>query len=722
MTNQPSSAQPVSSLRRVFTHTAVVCLLLTTITLAAYWPVTRAGFINYDDNEYVTQNPHVRAGLNWKGVAWALTANHASNWHPLTWWSHMVDVSLFGKGPTAPHCINLLFHLCNSILLFLFLRMVTARYWRSALVAALFALHPLHVESVAWVSERKDVLSTFFWMLTLLTYGKYAANPEAPGLKPKAYYLLSLALFILGLMSKPMLVTLPCVMLLLDVWPLRRFPSSTSGRAVSTGAKLVAEKVPFLALSAAACFVTTWAQTKTIAPLVYYPLPDRLANIVVAYCRYLEKMIWPSDLALPYLHPGPWPDAQVAISAVFIAGLSIAAFFLWRKVPHLFVGWLWYLGTLVPVIGLVQVGVQCLADRYTYIPLIGIFICLVWIIADYIPRWRLPYGLVVGAVTTALVTCSVLTYKQAGYWRDTETLFIHSAQASPNNFVALSNVGGSLFERGKLDEALRYYLESYRINPHYPEAMNSIGAVLAAKESDEAEDWFQKALLLQPNHADALFNMGNAMAKKENLREAERYFRESLSVKPDNFEAQNNLGNTLFKMGSLDAAIIAYHQALINNPYGAIIYKNLGEALAAKGKLREAIAQYQQALSYTNDPGTHYSLGLTFAVQGQWPQAIENFQATLNLSPTNAEAHYNLGYAFRMSNRPDEAVKHLQRAIELNSSLALAHYNLGCALIELNRPEQAAKPLKEALRLKPDYTDARQKLQSIDPLLQTAPQ
>lgn len=711
--SEPSNGQ--SRIGKALGHPVFLCGLLVVLTVLAYWPATFAEFINYDDNDYVTANPHVLGGLTWRNVAWAFTANHASNWHPLTWLSHMVDITLFGKGPTGPHCVNLLLHVGNSLLLFLWLKQMTGAKWRSAFVAALFALHPLHVESVAWVSERKDVLSTFFGLLTLLTYVRYCKKLQLKEPHVVFCYVLTLIFYAFGLMSKPMLVTFPFVMLLLDFWPLRRGEILNITQQPRAFLRQLWEKLPFFLLSAGSCKLTTWAQQKAMQPLEYLPMTERWANSAIAYVRYLTKMIFPFDLGLPYLHPGHWPALHVMLAAAIIIGLGVGAVWTWRSQPYLFMGWFWYLGTLVPVIGLVQVGAQSSADRYTYIPLIGIFIASVWGMAALGRRFTLP-RLAMGVGSILIVAgCGILTHRQAARWHDSVSLFKHSAAVIEGNFVALGNVGGALFESDHLEEALDFYQRSHQVNPRYPEAVNSIGAVLARKgKQEEAMAWFQRALELQPTHADAAFNLGNAMAKKGNHEEAVRYFRSALKIRPDNFEAHNNLGNALIKLGQLDAAIQSYQTALEYQPDAALIHKNLGEMFAAKGQLAEAIAQYRQALQFTNDPGTHYSLGLTLAVQGRWPEAIGHYETTLKTDPANAEVRYNLGYALRMNRQLEAAARQLREALQLKRDFPLAQFNLGCVLADLQRPQEAAIHLREALRLKPDYQDAQKKLQALE--------
>jgi tetratricopeptide (TPR) repeat protein len=691
-----------------------ICLILAAVTVTAHLPVFKSGFINYDDPDYVTSNPWVQAGLTRQSVSWAFYAFHICNWHPLTWISHMADVEMFGSTSTGPHAVNVLLHCLNGMLLFLFLARATGMRWRSAVVAALFALHPTHVESVAWISERKDVLSTFFGMLTLICYRQYAEHRLERGRRRRIFFGAAIFFYALGLMSKPMLVTFPGVMFLLDFWPLRRFENlgdKTRARNILT---LIAEKTPFVILSAISCAITSLAQKGAMQHLENYPLSARSANAFVSYARYVSKTFWPANLQLPYLRMEPWPEEAVFAASLLIIGLSLGAFLLRRKFPYAFTGWFWYLGTLVPVIGLVQVGIQSIADRYTYIPQIGISILVVWGVAEAFERFRWPKSVLAAAGVAVLLICASLTWRQVGFWHDSEKLFKHVVAISPDNYVALSNIGGAIFEKGNLDDAMKYYQEAHRINPRFPDPVNSIGAILASKGSDEAIEWFRKALELDPNHADAAFNMGNNLAKRGETLEATEFYRKAVELRPDNFEARNNFGNALFKLGRVDEALEQYRLALASRPNSPMIHKNLGEALAAKGKLDDAIAQYRLALSETNDVGTHYSLGLTFAVQKKWDDAIQHYIAALAFAPNNADAEYNLGYAYRMKGDLDRAAQHLSRALDIKSNFPLAHYNLGCVLADQGKRADAAAHWKEALRLKSDYEDARQKLSEIE--------
>ncbi len=708
---QPSSwphvIQGRRSLSRFLSLPGVVCLLLALSTLAVFWPVVGCGFLNYDDPSYFWDNDHVLGGLTWPNIVWAFRTFAASNWHPLTWLSHMLDVELFGRTPTVPHCVNLALHIANSWLLFLLLRRMTAAHWRSALVAALFALHPLHVESVAWVAERKDVLSTFFGLLCLWAYARFAEcrmqnaecrNQEAAAsvtqhathntphtsiLHPPSsiFYLLSLLFFALGLMSKPMLVTLPLVMLLLDYWPLRRFEPLNINQQLSAIGRLLWEKAPFLLLSAASSVVTVLAQRTAITPVAALSLPARFANTFVSYARYLGKTIWPVDLALPYPHPGTWPLIQVLMAGMLVGALCLAALLAARWIPFLLTGWFWFLGMLVPVIGVVQVGLQSMADRYTYMPLIGLFIIVAWGAVEVLAHWRLPKGAVGATIAAGLVLCGLLARHQAGYWRKGERLFRHAAAVTKDNFVALNLIGISLEKERRLDEAIECY---------------------------------RSAIRMKPTYADAQFNLGNALIARGQYTEAIASFEATLRLVPWYYEARNNLANTLLKLGRSDEAVTQYQLALEQAPDGGRIHENLAAILAARGKLEEAIGHYRQALALRPDnAGTHYALGLALALRGKWNEAIEQYTETLRLAPGNAEAQYNLGYALRVQKQLDEAMAHLGEALRLKPDFPLAHYNLGCVLADKGRPAEATAHLREAVRLQPDYPAAKQKLREL---------
>jgi protein O-mannosyl-transferase len=498
--------------------TILIAVALVALDLIVYAPVRHFDFVQLDDPAYVTENPQVLKGLTGESVVWALTTGHAANWHPVTWLSHMLDVQLFGVAPGAHHAVNLLLHIVNTLLLFGILLRLTGATWRSAFVAALFGVHPLHVESVAWVAERKDVLSTLFWMLTTWAYVAFARAPRSEAASSASrgrrtgLYLLALASFSLGLMAKPMLVTLPFVLLLLDWWPLGRW---TPGRPLDREAHpvrniwpLVREKVPLFALAAASSVVTVIAQQRggAVSTLETNPFGLRLQNAVVAVVAYLRDMLWPAGLTVFYPFPESVPGWQLAVACLVLLAISAAVFRLARREPYLPVGWLWYLGTLVPVAGLVRVGLQARADRYTYVPLIGVFIMMAWGAASVAARVRvLRHGIPVAAAAGVLV-CALAAREQVGYWKDNVTLWTRATMLTlhVDQYEAHMSLGTSLGNQGRIDEAGRHFAEAVRLRPQSDAARYSLGLALAKTgRAAEAADEFNEALRLNPGNEAA---------------------------------------------------------------------------------------------------------------------------------------------------------------------------------------------------------------------------
>ena len=517
---------------------------LVTAVVVAYWPAHSLGFTKFDDPLYVTANPHIANGLTWSMVPWAFAAGYAANWHPLTWFSHALDVQLFGLDAGPHHVENVIIHALTTVVLFAALVRMTGALWRSAFVAALFGVHPIHVESVAWIAERKDVLSGLFWMLTLWAYASYARKQN---LKSYAWVV---AWFTLGLMAKPMVVTLPFVLLLLDVWPLRRVEFGPGWR--STMKAVLREKVPLFALSIASSVITFLAQREggTVASTIRLPLSERLGNALIAYAAYIEKMVWPAHLAAYYPYPRTLPVAETVVSAVFLLVVTIAAIALFQRGPYLLIGWLWYLGTLVPAIGIVQVGTQAMADRYTYLPLIGLFIAVTWGAGDLLDRWKQAKVPAMVAATAALVACVVVSRVQVGYWQGSPTLWRHALDVTTDNYAAHTYYGNALAAQGKTDAAIAEYGEALRIRPDYPEAHNNLGPVLAAQgKLDEAIEQFREAIRLRPNYADAYSNLGVALASQGKWDQAVVQYNSALRFDPDHARARANLQLALRAMG-----------------------------------------------------------------------------------------------------------------------------------------------------------------------------
>jgi tetratricopeptide (TPR) repeat protein len=553
-------------------RTLLAGLALCAATLAVYAPVRRYGFSNFDDGVYVNENPHVAGGLARDGVAWAFSlAGHGANWHPLTSLSHMLDVELFGMSPGPQHLVSLALHVLAALLLFGFLQRTTRAPGRSALVAALFAVHPLHVESVVWLSARKDVLSGVLFMLTLRAYAGYARRPGA-----RRYALVAVSLA-LGLMAKPTLVTLPFLLLLLDVWPLGRLPLGRAGEGASApeparagrtvAARLVLEKLPLLALSAVSSALTLVVQRSWGAVTEALPFELRAANAAVSYVAYLGKTLWPARLAAFYPpHAESISGAALVGSALFLVAATAAAIRAGRRRPYVLVGWLWYVGTLVPVIGLVQVGDQAMADRYTYLPLIGLFVAAAWGIHDLAPaalrRTALP-----AAALLAVLACMVGARAQVGTWRSDSALWEHARAVTTGNYLAEIMLGNLLAAQGRLPEAIEHYGEALRVRPGSAEAHNGLGAALAEQGRwEDAVPHYLEALRLRPGFAEAHSNLGNAYSQLDRFPEAEREFAEALRARPSLALAHANLGLALLRQGKADEAFEAFSEALRLEP------------------------------------------------------------------------------------------------------------------------------------------------------------
>jgi len=643
----------------------IVGVLLVLVMIAVFSQSTRHGFINYDDPAYVAENHHVKVGLTLDGMRWAFTTFHAANWHPVTWLSHMLDCTLYGLKPAGHHLTNILFHIANTLLLLYLLYHATGKYWQSLFVAALFALHPLHIESVAWIAERKDLISTFFMLVTLIFYGRFVRR-SGPLL-----YVLSIIAYALGLMSKPMLVTLPFVMLLWDFWPLGRLPFKKqrtengphvlhTNYPLATPLRLVLEKIPFFILTLASCIVTYAAQNKSgaVAEARFSPLLFRIINALLSYVRYIANMFYPHNLAVIYPLPTTLTIAEGLMAGFALLGMSYLVYRLTKSHEYLLTGWLWYLGTLVPVIGLVQVGKQAMADRYTYIPLIGLFIMVAWGVPALLQKWRYRCIVLPTAAILFLAILTIGTWIQLSYWRNGVRLFSHATEAVPGNYIAYRILGDALSERGAFAEAERSFKESLRICPDDDRTHTEWGAALAKqKRIDEAIDHFTAALLINPDSADAHYNLGIMLAEKGRITESISHYLEAIRISPDRGDAHMNLGSVYLK----------------------------------EGKLMEALYQYQQASRI--DPGNveiNYSLGLTYGMQGNLNESVRYFRAALRNQPDFLEARYNLGIALVRTGALDEGILHFKEVLRINPNFEEARKTLEAA-VKLKSRQSSSK-------------------------------
>ena len=635
-----------------FRNQCLVYAGLTLFTLAVYWPTLHHGFVEYDDQQYVTENPRVQAGLTWNGLVWAF-GFYAGNWHPLAWLSHMLDCQFYGASAGGHHLTNVLLHVASTLLLFSALNRMTNRMWRSAAVAALFAWHPLHVESVAWVAERKDVLCAFFWMLTLWFYVRYAAKPSL------ARYCFTLGSFVLCLMAKPMGVTLPFVLLLLDYWPLGR---TTCGEwRVKNIWWLVREKIPFLALSAIVCVLTLRAQQIAIVSTAGLSVSQRIPHVLAAYNHYLVTMFVPRHLAVYYPYQIHLPSLTVACAIIVLALITGLAFTDFHRRPYLLTGWLWYLGTLVPVIGLVQVGDQAWADRYTYLPLIGLFVMIVWLACDLI---KSRVVLQSASVLTA-VGLMVLTSMQLRYWQNTRTLFEHTDQVTPRNYMAITVLGSLLAKEHKYDEAMAYYHKALSYQPNFPEAHFFLGDALDEQgKLDEAIAEYQKSLWFRPTQEQTHIFMGIALGKQKKYDEAIAHYTAALKLNPDSAVTHNNLARIFHTQGRFDEAIAHYTAALEIDPKLELAHNNLGILLIQRSNLAEGVKQLREALRLK--PGnaeTEYNLALALNQQAQWSEAAELFAKTISQHPGDPKTHYEFAVALGHLKKTREAMSEYANAL-----------------------------------------------------------
>jgi protein O-mannosyl-transferase len=660
-----------------------IAIALALVTLAVYSPVTGFQFVNYDDTDFVTANPMVQAGLTAEGFKWAWHSEVARNWHPITMFSHMLDCQLFGVQPWWPHLVNIILHAANTVLLFGLFKRMTGAVWRSATVVALFALHPLHVESVVWVAERKDVLSTLFWFLTTWAYIRYAEESKVQSSKFKVFYVLSILFFALGLMSKPMLVTVPFALLLLDFWPLGRIKT---GGAVW---RLLAEKIPFLALSAALCVVTYRIQQHggALLRLQDFPLGSRIGNALISYARYIGMMFWPRHLAGLYLRSGEWPLWEVVLAAAGLLSVSALVVAQRRRRPYLAMGWFWYVGTLVPVIGLVQVGMQAVADRYTYVPLIGLFVILVWGGWELAGAWQLT-RFAPATAAVALAACAVLTLHQEFYWKDSETLFKRWIDVTPNNYMARYNLANLYTREKRTDEAISNLTAAIEGEPNYAEARNNLGGIfLEQKHYDEALQQYRAAVRVHPEYL-YYFNLANALADAASARHDTNQFAE---------------------------AVAAYEQALKLNPGSSDARHNLGLTWQAQGRGGEAMAQFEEATRLdTNRADSWTQLAFLCAAQNRMPEAERAFRELIRLQPGNADNYGWLGNALAEQNKLADAIPFYLTALRLNPADAKTEFNLALTYMREGKREEAAEHYRQALRINPNYAEAQTALRQLE--------
>ena len=678
---------------------ALLLPILALLPLATFGPHLGREFIAFDDDVYLTLNDAVRHGLSRAGVLWAFTTGHAANWHPLTWLSHMADVSLFGMQPIALHAMNLLWHVVNTLLLYLVLRSLTGSTWRSAWIAALFAVHPAHVESVAWASERKDLLSTAFGLAAMWAYGRWVRE------RGVIRYVALLLLFAAGLMSKPMLVSLPIVLLLLDYWPLGRWSLAKAGRA-----GLILEKVPLFLMAAGSALVTFLVQRAggAVRSFGTFPFASRLGNAFVAYAGYLKIFVWPAKLAVFYPHPGTQPAWKILGALLLLAGLSAGTFVLRRRAPYLIVGWLWFLVTLFPVIGIVQVGYQAMADRYTYFPFVGLSVAVAWGLSEIASRWRhAGLALRAGAVAV-LAAASFGAAGQARYWRNSETLFLHAIAITKNNSLAHNNLGQYYNEMERPAEALPHVLEGARLDPERPENHTNLGmSLFLLGRVEEASQEFTKALRLQPDDPLAWSNLARARFVQGEIPDSVRLYEAAAARAPNAAELHGRLALAMLMEGKVEPALGHLKRESLLTPENAEVRRLVEEVDAFRRNPDEpSLGRFRRLLA-----SAHLDASVALSARGKNPEADVQLHRAIELFPEYAAAHNELGTRLVKGGRLDEAATEFERALGIDPGLASAHNNLGFVLFLKGKRAAAIEQYLEALRLQPVFPLARENLE-----------
>jgi tetratricopeptide (TPR) repeat protein len=638
-----------------------ISVLLVALVFGVFGQTIGHGFVNFDDDKYVYNNPLILKGLSIGGLRWALTYGDIGHWHPLTWVTHMLDCQLYGLWAGGHHLTNVLLHATAVVMLFLLLLQMTGALWRCAFVAAAWAIHPLRAESVAWISERKDVLSAVFFMLTLGAYIRYVRRPST------SRYVPVVIIFALGLLSKNMLVTLPCVLLLLDYWPLARMDQSREFP------RLLKEKIPLLALSAISCVITLFLVPEQVGPADHIPLWLRIENAIVSCCIYLRQTIWPADLAPFYPNPtDALPFWEVAGSLALLCVISALAIELRKRRPYLLVGWLWYLGMLVPVMGLVQIGRDGHADRRTYLTQIGLWIAGTWLAADWAGERRDRRVMLGGVALGILCALPVAAYHQTTYWRDGETLWTHALESNPDNFIAHYDLGDALVHEGRLDEGIARLREALRMNPDSGDAHYDLGtALLQQGRAAEAMAEFREACRINPADAKAHSNLGVALCQQGRVEEGIAQYRQALEIDPAFAEAHGNLGYALFQLGRIDDAIAEYREALRIDPANAKASGNLGNALARQGHADEAIARYRETIRINPaDADTYYKLAGALLQNGQPGEAIAQLEKAFDLQPADLTIENTL--AWMLAAAPETSLRDGARAVHLATQASRA--------------------------------------------------
>ena len=691
-------------------QTLIIYIALAVVTLAVYWQVRQFDFVNFDDVVYVKENRHVQSGITLDSVRWAFSTTHAEFWHPLTWLTLMVDYEIYGLKAGGYHVTNVILHILSTLLLFWLLNRMTGAVWKSAFVAAAFALHPLHVEPVAWISQRKDVLSALFWMLTLCLYVRYTENPVI------RRYLAVLCTFLLALMSKPMVVTLPVIMILLDYWPLGRFAQRQEG----IFRWQFKEKIPFFILSAVFSVITIYTQSpgKQMPPvsritgeLLYgvTHLGTRISNALVYFVSYLEKIFWPHHLAVFYPFPETFPLMQVVGAALLILVISAVTIVTVKRRPFLLVGWLWFLIALLPVIGIIRKGFFAIADHYVYLPFIGIAIMTAWGIPSLIPSAETRKKVLFPLTIALLAVLTFLTWQQCAHWKNSFELFNHTARVTRDNYLAYTNRGNANVLLGRYQQAIEDCTKALQIKPDYSYAYFNRGfAYGKLGQYQRAIEDLTRGIRLKPDDGSGYFNRGNAYGKLGQYQRAIEDYNLGIRLKPDKAEGYANRGDAYGALGQYQQAIENYNEAIRLKPVYAEAYYHRGHAYYRLGQKARAIQDYNEAIRLKPDfaEGYYINRGNIYNELGGYQQAVENYNKAIRLKPDDAEAYYNRGNVYYRNGRYQLAIEDYKKSIQLKPDHDKAYYNRGNAYMKFNQYQSAIQDYSKAMRINPQYVKA----------------
>lgn len=695
-----NDCQKTSSTR----YNILIYIVILIMIFAVYWQVINHEFITFDDNIYVTDNASVKNGIGLRGVLWAFKFTDSKSqayWHPVTWLSHMLDCQLFDLNAGMHHLTSLLLHAANSLLLFYILSSATGDLWRSAFVATLFALHPVNVDSVAWIAERKNVFSTFFWMLTMLSYVYYTRRPDI------IRYFVAILFFVLGLLSKPMLVTLPFALLLFDYWPLERFELGQPGLQKRLIFRIILEKIPFFILSFVSVYLSSVSLRRTgnLTSVDLVPMNLRLENAIVSYAAYIGKMVWPSGLSVYYPFPASIAVWKIIASLILLVSVTIFVLFKMGRFRFLGTGWFWFIGTLVPVSGVVQGGLwPMMADRWAYIPYIGLFVIISWGGYELLNKYRLKNILAAAISLTILFVLSGATSVQVKYWQDSKSIYKHALEVGPVNPVMLNNMGNALVKEGKLSEAVGSYKEALLLKPDYAKAHNNLAtAFYKLGRIDESVRYYSEALRYGPNFYKAHNNFGCLLMELGKEKDAMFHFTEALRVNPDYDEAHYNLGLLLFRQGRIEQAVSHYARAVSLNPYYAEAYNNLGLAYYKLGRTGYAVKHYNEALRLDpNMAEAHVNLGVTLFYAGDYNKALSHLRRAAEINPEDDDARVKIKTVLEEKEKFQIEEKTLLDKIA-GAPNDFAHYgDLGDLYVRYKRLDLAAEQYIKAITIDPD--------------------